>query len=115
MIKISKYKIMIVAIAMIMILPACKKTFLEKFPPTSLPPDAALSSEADLQTALMGAYASLRATDFFGRTVPVFGDELADNAYISLTNSGRYTVFNTLTYTVADGNIVGFWRGAYAA
>src|SRR5258705_4459707 len=107
MIKISKYKIMIAVMAAIMFLPSCKKTFLEKFPPTSLPPEAALATEADMQTALMGAYASLRATDFFGRTVPVFGDELADNAYVSLTNSGRYIVFNNLTYTVADGNIVG--------
>jgi hypothetical protein len=115
MIKIAKYKIMVAVIAVIMFLPSCKKTFLEKFPPTSLPPDAALATEADLQTALMGAYASLRATDFFGRTVPVFGDELADNAYVSLTNSGRYIVFNNLTYTVADGNITGFWRGAYSA
>lgn len=101
--------------AIILLLPSCNKKFLEKFPPTALTPELALATEADLQTALLGAYAGLRATDYFGRTVPVFGDLMADNAFVSLTNSGRYTAFNTYTQTVADGNILGFWRGAYTA
>jgi len=111
---IIKYKWFMV-IAMVMVLPACKKEFLDKLPPTSLTPELALGTEADLQTALMGTYAGLRPTDLFGRTVPVFGDLNADNAYVSLTNSGRYTNFNNYTFTVADGNIVGMWRGAYTA
>jgi hypothetical protein len=98
---IIKYKLLTVIAIFIMVLPACKKEFLEKLPPTSLTPELALATEADLQTALMGAYAGLRATDFFGRSVPVFGDLMADNGYVSLTNSGRYTLFNTYTYNIA--------------
>jgi hypothetical protein len=109
-----KYKWLMV-IAIVMVLPACKKEFLDKLPPTSLTPQLALATEADLQTALMGTYAGLRATDFFGRSTPVFGDLMADNGYVSLTNSGRYTNFNTYTYTVIDGNVVGMWRAAYTA
>jgi hypothetical protein len=112
--KIIKYKLLMV-IAIAMVLPACKKDFLEKFPPTALTPELALATETDLQTALMGAYAGLRTTDLFGRSVPVFGDLNADNAYVSLTNSGRYTLFNTNNFTIADGNVVGMWRGAYTA
>jgi starch-binding outer membrane protein, SusD/RagB family len=109
-----KYKWFMV-IAIVMVLPACKKSFLDKLPPTSLTPGLALATEADLQTALMGTYAGLRVTDFFSRSTPVFGDLNSDNAYVSLTNSGRYTNFNTYTFTIADGNIVGMWRGAYTA
>ena len=94
---------------------SCKKDFLTKLPPTSLPPEQALASEVDLQTALRGAYAGLRTVDYFGRTTPLIGDLMADNAYVSLTNTGRYTVYNTLTYTAGDGNATGFWRGAYTA
>ena len=112
---IIKYKLLTVIAIFIMVLPACKKEFLEKLPPTSLTPELALATEADLQTALMGAYAGLRATDLFGRSVPVFGDLMADNGYVSLTNSGRYTLFNTYTYNIADANVIGFWRGAYTA
>jgi len=111
---IIKYKWLMV-IAIVLVLPACKKDFLDKLPPTSLTPELALATEADLQTALMGTYAGLRASDLFGRSTPVFGDLNADNGYVSLTNSGRYTNFNTYTYTVADGNVVGLWRGAYTA
>ena len=109
-----KYTLLAV-IAIFLVLPACKKDFLEKFPATSLSLEQALATETDLQTALMGTYAGLRATDFFGRSTPVFGDLNADNGYVSLTNSGRYTNFNTYTFTVADGNILGMWRGAYTA
>jgi len=112
---IIKYKLLTVIVIFIMLLPACKKEFLEKLPPTSLTPELALATEADLQTALMGAYAGLRTTDLFGRTVPVFGDLMADNGYVSLQNSGRYTLFNTYTYNITDGNVVGDWRGAYTA
>lgn len=110
---IIKYKLLLAITAIVMVLPACKKTFLDKLPPTSLTPELALGTEADLQTALMGTYAGLRATDFLGRSTPVFGDLMADNGYVSLTNSGRYTNFNTYTWTVQDGNVVGMWRGAY--
>jgi hypothetical protein len=110
---IIKYKLLTVITIFTMVLPACKKEFLEKLPPTSLTPELALATEADLQTALMGTYAGLRATDLFGRSVPVFGDLMADNGYVSLTNSGRYTLFNAYTYNVTDGNVVGDWRGAY--
>ena len=113
--KIIKYKLLTVITIFIMALPACKKEFLEKLPPTSLTPELALATEADLQTALMGTYAGLRTTDLFGRSVPVFGDLMADNSYVSLTNSGRYTLFNTYTYNITDGNVVGAWRGAYTA
>ena len=112
---IIKYKLLTVIVIFIMLLPACKKEFLEKLPPTSLTPELALATEADLQTALMGAYAGLRTTDLFGRTVPVFGDLMADNGYVSLQNSNRYTLFNTYTYNITDGNVVGNWRGAYTA
>ena len=50
-------------IAIVLALPACKKEFLDKLPPTSLTPELALATEADLQTALMGTYAGLRPTD----------------------------------------------------
>lgn len=82
-------------------------------PPTSLTPDQALGTEADIQVALRGAYAGFRATDYFGRTVPLLGDLMADNTYQSLTNTNRYTAFNLYNFTVADGNVAGFWTAAY--
>ena len=75
---------------------------------------AATASETDLQTALYGAYSGLRNVDLFGRTVPVLGDLMADNAYVSLLNSGRYIPFNLKNFVVNDGNVTGFWDAAYS-
>lgn len=92
---------------------SCKKTFLELQNPTALSPAQALASEADLQVALRGAYAGMRSANNQGRTIPVLGDLLADNAYISVANSNRYTYGNTLTWTTANSDMLNFWTTSY--
>src|SRR4029079_18431230 len=94
-------------------LSSCKKEFLELNPPTSLTPDQALGTEADLLVALRGAYAGFRGVDFYGRTVPVLGDIMADNSYQHGINTNRYTLFNNYTYNVTDGNVLGIWTTGY--
>ncbi len=92
---------------------SCKKSFLELEPPASLTPEAALKTEADLQVALRGAYAGLRAVDHLGRTFFIIGDVMADNAYQSSINTNRYTFYNNYQFVVTDGNVAGLWNNAY--
>ena len=108
----SKYKLL-TALVFIGLLSSCKKEFLELNPPTSLTPDQALGTEADLLVALRGAYAGLRGVDFYGRTIPVLGDIMADNSYQHAINTNRYTLFNNYTYNVTDGNVLGIWNTGY--
>jgi starch-binding outer membrane protein, SusD/RagB family len=114
MIQSVKYKIMLLLI-FAATFTSCKKSFLELNPPTSLTPGQALATEADLQVALRGAYAGLRGVDYFGRTIPIIGDVLADNAYQHSLNTNRYTLFNNYTYNQTDGNVLGIWTTAYNA
>lgn len=97
---------------------SCSKSFVELTPPTSLTPSQALSTEADLLVALRGAYAGLRGVDFYGRSIPVMGDIMADNAYQSALNTNRYTFFNdystTKGCTATDGNVLGMWTSGYS-
>jgi hypothetical protein len=111
--RFHKHKIIVAFSACLLFSTSCKKSFIELLPPTALTPEQALSTESDLQVAVRGAYAGLRAVDYFGRTVPVLGDLMSDNAYQSLTNTNRFTLLNSYTFTVADGNVLGFWRAAY--
>jgi len=113
MTRISNHKFLIAIATLLIISSSCKKSYIELLPPTSLTPDQALATEADVQVALRGAYAGFRATDYFGRTVPLLGDLMADNTYQSLTNTNRYTAFNLYNFTSADGNVAGFWTAAY--
>ena len=115
--RIIKYKLLLV-IVLLVTMGSCKKTFIELNPPTSLTPTQALGTEADLLVALRGAYAGLRNVDFYGRSMPVWGDLMADNAYLSALNTGRYIFFNdysaTKGATAADGNVLGLWTAAYS-
>ena len=88
---------------------ACQDSFLDLKPYDSLSADAAFKTEADLQVAVNGMYAGLRNVDLFGRTIPVIGDLLADNAYVSPSISGRYLTTQNYGYNAqnadADGSV----------
>ncbi len=93
----------------------CKKEFLDLRPYTSLTPQDALATEPDLRVAMTGVYAGIRATNLFGRTVPVLGDLMGDNIYQHPQNSNRYTQYNLMTMPVNDGDAAGMWSSAYNA
>lgn len=93
---------------------SCSKDFLNRVPYDSLPTSSSLSSASDLQSALNGMYAGLKSVNLFGRTIPLLGDLLGGNVYISTKNSGRYIPYQNLSYTVADGDAAGIWTDAYS-
>jgi starch-binding outer membrane protein, SusD/RagB family len=95
---------------------SCKKSFLDREPYGGLPTNEAIETVDDMETALNGIYAVLRSPNLYGRTIPLIGDELADNVYISGDqNSNRYLEFMQINYTVANGNATGIWQSAYNA
>ena len=94
---------------------ACSKSFLDKKPYTSNDLSGAITSEADLGVAVNGMYASLRSTDLYGRSVPLKGDLMADNAFVATANSGRYLTVNNFSFTNGDGYALGLWQTAYVA
>ena len=106
-------KNMIVTTVLFLSLASCEKSFLELKPPTSLTPEFALATEADLQVALRGAYSGLKSTALYGRSLMVLGDMMADNTYQSSLNTNRYTNFNLYNYLVTDGDVAGLWNASY--
>ncbi len=92
---------------------SCSKDFLELEPYSDVSADIAISNEADMGAALNGAYGTLRNSNLFGRTLPLFGDLIADNVYISAINSNRYLDFFQVNYTVNNTNASAIWQNAY--
>ncbi len=111
----SKIFIPYIITASIILLSSCSKSFLDKKPFTSNDLSTAISSEADLGVAINGMYASLRATDLYGRSVPLKGDLMADNAFVATANSGRYLPLNNFSFNNADSYALGLWTNAYIA
>lgn len=92
---------------------SCKKDFTDLKPYTAQPLPDALNSEAGLNTAVNGMYASLRSANLYGRTLPIKGDLMGDNVYIKAANSGRYLDFNDYNITTGNANAQGIWQSAY--
>jgi hypothetical protein len=99
----------------VLIIGGCKKSFLDEEPSDGVPVDQAITTEAEMQAAIVGTYASLRGSGVYGRNIPVFGDLMADNIYVSSQNSGRYLTQNTYNTTVASTEPAAIWTGLYAA
>jgi hypothetical protein len=92
---------------------SCKKEFLELEPYTQIPGSEAASTVANMTSALNGAYYGLINTNLYGRTLPVFGDLLGDNVFVSVANSGRYLNEQNYSITVNDGDVSGIWNTSY--
>src|SRR5882724_2519952 len=89
-------------VAGLIILGSCSKKFLTRNPSNGLPLNTAITSEGDLLVANTGMYSVLRNTDLFGRTLPVKGDLMADNSFVTTSNSNRYISVNNMSFTNAD-------------
>jgi hypothetical protein len=102
-----------VLITLVVFSASCKKSYLTRDPYNAVPKATDINSEADLSVALNGVYAGLRNTDLFGRTLPLKGDLMADNAFVTTANSNRYITVNNFTTTAADAYAAAIWSGAY--
>ena len=96
-------------------LSSCSKNFLTRNPYNGLQLATAIESEADLLVANTGMYAQLRNTDLYGRTLPVKGDLMADNIFVTTANSGRYISMNNYVFANTDAYASAVWQQAYIA
>ena len=96
-------------------LASCSKDYLTRSPYNAVPLSSAIQTTTDLQVAAAGMYSELRTTDLYGRTLPVKGDLMADNSYVTASNSGRYLPMNNYSTTNADAYAGAAWPNAYIA
>jgi starch-binding outer membrane protein, SusD/RagB family len=104
-----------VSLVLIIATPSCKKKFLDLFPYDQVPQEKAIIDEAGMQAAVNGLYSQLRNTSLFGRSIPLYGDIIADNAFISTQNSNRYIAEFNYTYTNTNADMLGTWGEGYKA
>src|SRR6266404_5333215 len=94
---------------------SCKKKFLDLFPYDQVAQDKAITDEAGMQAAVNGLYSQLRNTSLYGRSLPLYGDIIADNVFISIQKSNRYLAEFNYTYTNTNADMLGTWGEAYKA
>jgi hypothetical protein len=99
----------------VLVTPSCSKNFLTRAPYNGLPLNSAIQSEADLLVANTGMYSQLRNTDLYGRSMPVKGDLMGDNAFVTTANSNRYISMNNFVFSNADAYAGALWQQGYIA
>jgi starch-binding outer membrane protein, SusD/RagB family len=109
----NKYFIYALGVAMMFTLASCAESFLDVKPGDSVPFDSAIKSESEMQGAVNGMYASMRSANLYGRTLPLLGDLMADNVYVSATNSNRYITHGSYTVNATNANVSDTWTFIY--
>jgi hypothetical protein len=109
--KISKllYSLLVIAV----VFSSCKKSFLDQSPSTAVDVTSSIHTANDLTDAVNGLYAAAKVYTLFGRDIPVLGDLLPDNDYISSSNYGRYLVENNYTFISNSGEANDIWLQGY--
>lgn len=96
-----------------LVLSSCKKSFLDEKSSVATDASTSIKTANDMADAANGMYTAAKSYMLFGRDVPVLGDLLADNVYISSSNSGRYTTENAYTFIATSAEASDIWNQGY--
>jgi starch-binding outer membrane protein, SusD/RagB family len=102
-------------LAVVMAASSCSDSFLEEEPSTSVSVENAILTDGDMMEATAGMYRILQNYFFFGRNSTVFGDLLADNVYMSSSNSSRLLQHNNFTFVAGNAETRQLWAQSYYA
>ena len=102
-------------LTLITLVSACSKDFLKEDPSTAVSVDKAILTDGDMMEALAGTYRILQSYFLFGRNAVVMGDILADNVYLSSSNSGRLLTLNNYSFAEGATESRFLWSQSYYA
>lgn len=106
-------KLIYILIVGAVITASCKKSFLNEIPSTSIDAASSIKTANDMTDAVNGMYTAAKSSSLFGQYVPLLGDLLADNTFISSSNYGRFLTENAYTFISSSGEASGIWTQSY--
>ena len=111
--KIAKYLLF----ATVVLASCSTEDFLNEQPQLTIPLNGAITNEAQLKVGVNGLYNNLQSISTYGGRIATLSDLLADQAFVSLSNSNRFALTRQadLTfYTKFNGDISGIWSALYS-
>ncbi|RZL51772.1 MAG: RagB/SusD family nutrient uptake outer membrane protein, partial [Pedobacter sp.] len=84
------FYVMLTAVA----ITSCGKEFLEIDPEQQAAVNVVVVDLPTTKAAVMGTYSLLQSAAYYGRSLVILPDLMADNLYISRRNSSRYTSYD---------------------
>ena len=109
----KNFKNIYILCAAVIGLTSCSKSFLNELPPTAIPVTTSIKTESDLSDAVNGMYSTMRSTNSFGASLPIMGDLLADNTYVSSSNSGYWLTEENYNIISTNADAGGIYTQCY--
>ncbi|MGQ7854448.1 RagB/SusD family nutrient uptake outer membrane protein [Pedobacter sp. WC2501] len=107
----------VLALAFVVGLGACKKDFLDQKNPNAVAPENYFKTENDVLLAVNGAYQSLRSSNTMGENSGLFTDERSDDAgrNDNQSNAGEPFQFNDFSLLPSNSYLKAHWLALYNA
>ncbi|MBE5321254.1 RagB/SusD family nutrient uptake outer membrane protein [Pedobacter sp. MR2016-19] len=107
----------VLALAVVVGLSACKKDFLDQKNPNAVAPENYFKTENDVLLAVNGAYQSLRSSNTMGENSGLFTDERSDDAgrNDNQSNAGEPFQFNDFSLLPSNSYLKAHWLALYNA
>ena len=100
----------IIALASLSLMSACGKSFIEKYPVSSVTTDALYKTDKDFQDAVIGTYHALRNQY---ANMWQFGDLRGDDAFIQVSNQPSSTGVDVFSINSSDALLNNTWANYY--
>lgn len=92
---------------------ACSNDFLDIKPEQNVADEDAITDVNTLKTAINGVYSRLQSSDYYGRSMYVIPELMADNLFLSSRNTGRYLDYDNFVVADEDTFAEGAWDVMY--
>lgn len=93
---------------------ACSNDFLRILNPSRMwQMKMPLTDVNTLKTAINGVYSRLQSSDYYGRSMYVIPELMADNLFLSSRNTGRYLDYDNFVVADEDTFAEGAWDVMY--
>lgn len=110
----QKLKYIALSILMSITIFSCSDNFLDIDPEQNVPAENAVIDENTLKTALNGVYSELQSSNYYGRSMYVIPELMADNLFLSSRNTGRYLDFDNFVVSERDSYVEDLWIKLYS-
>lgn len=104
----NKYKMYF--IATLLLLAACKKSFIDLTPPTGLPPANFYKTEADIKSAVTGLYSSLRTVY---NNYYLLNEMPSDNTQTYSESEAGIGIWDKMTWNAGNTEVSATWNNHY--
>ncbi len=103
-------KRLLYVLPLLLLLASCKK-FLDTKPTDFLSPVNYYSTEAELNTALIGVYDPITSNNLFMNFIPTYIEACTDESFFA--RSGQTTEVEVYNFTATESHVAGYWNDFY--